>query len=512
MQQRTAIIDIGSNSVRLVIYEHTNRYAFYLICEKKSQVRIGEGAYNNGGYLQPLGIKRAYLTLQSFQSTIKKYHVDEILCVATSALRDAPNGQAFVDFIAENLNINIHIIDGKTEAKYGAIGAINLLPTTEGITIDIGGGSTDIAIVRHSEVFDTFSLNIGTVRLKELFYDKKAPIEETKAYIAEALEALPERFRHDVAIGMGGTVRTLSKAIIKSSNYPLDKLHAFNYSTQLHLAYLDAIAHASVKDLKKFFIKKHRYDTIREGALIFAELIRHLNISKIVTSTAGIREGIYLQHFFPSETTLKFPPDINPSIASLLSRFKPVIKIEKNQENKLLIGMQLYRTLSIEAGFERQSYLSELLDALKLSIIGNTLTIFKANRHAFYIATQELNYRFTHEQMVLISLLLRTDDANSFPKSLYDDFKILLPDERSFCWLSYMFKLTVILHEAFNCGKISFSFQNKTLTIHADQSLYLVKEMIKNIKKPTSFAVMIDDVSSIPNFDMIETSHSINLP
>ncbi len=102
MIKRTAIIDIGSNSARLVIFETTSQYGFHLICEQKSKVRIGEGAYVKEGYLQPIGIKRAFLTLKSFIQTIDKYQVDDTLCVATSALRDAPNANIFTQWIKKN--------------------------------------------------------------------------------------------------------------------------------------------------------------------------------------------------------------------------------------------------------------------------------------------------------------------------------------------------------------------------------------------------------------------------
>jgi exopolyphosphatase/guanosine-5'-triphosphate,3'-diphosphate pyrophosphatase len=86
MAKRTAIIDIGSNSARLVIFEKTSRYGFHLICEQKSKVRIGEGAYEKEGYLQPIGIKRAYLTLKSFLHTIDKYQANKTLCVLRSLM------------------------------------------------------------------------------------------------------------------------------------------------------------------------------------------------------------------------------------------------------------------------------------------------------------------------------------------------------------------------------------------------------------------------------------------
>jgi len=103
MSKRTAIIDIGSNSARLVIFEKTSHFGFHLICEQKSKVRIGEGAYDKEGYLQPIGIKRAYHTLKSFLQTVDKYQATRTLCVATSALRDAPNGKEFVQWIQKEL-------------------------------------------------------------------------------------------------------------------------------------------------------------------------------------------------------------------------------------------------------------------------------------------------------------------------------------------------------------------------------------------------------------------------
>jgi len=154
MRKRTAIIDIGSNSARLVIFEKTSKYGFHLICEQKSKVRIGEGAYAKNGYLQPIGITRAYLTLKSFVHTIEKYQAKKTICVATSALRDAPNGKLFTQWIKKELGLSITIIDGLKEASYGAIAAVNLLPIREGISIDIGGGSSDMALIKNGVIVD----------------------------------------------------------------------------------------------------------------------------------------------------------------------------------------------------------------------------------------------------------------------------------------------------------------------------------------------------------------------
>ena len=500
MAKRTAIIDIGSNSARLVVFEKTSRYGFHLICEQKSKVRIGEGAYEKEGHLQPVGIKRAFLTLKSFLHTIQKYQANKTLCVATSALRDAPNGKLFVSWIQNELGLSIKIINGNKEAKYGAIAANNLLPIHEGITIDIGGGSSDMALIQNGRLFDTYSLNLGTVRLKELFFDKQMPIQEinkkAKAYIVNELKKLPEHFRHHLAIGIGGTARTLGKGIMKYSAHPLDKLHAFTYNVNAYQSYLEEIPLSSAKNLKKFGLKKNRFDTIREGTLIFNEILAFITAQSVITSPVGVREGVFLEQLL-REDNLKFPTTINTSMVSILDRFNPLDNIEKKKKSKLKIASKLYAQLQIDIK-DKQQYESELLWAVKLSSIGKTLTIYKSHQHAFYIAMQELNYGFTHEQMLLISLLLRMHGKELLHKPLFQSFAPLLPQKQTLLWLSFIYTLTVFLHEASNSAHIEFTYHNKTLIITSDKPLYLAKEKIKALEKPIPFAIIIKDESRLP--------------
>lgn len=500
MIKRTAIIDIGSNSARLVIFEKTSRYGFHLICEQKSKVRIGEGAYERQGYLQPVGITRAFQALQSFLHTINKYQVHKTLCVATSALRDAPNAQEFTQWIQKTLNLSIEVIDGKQEAIYGAVAAHNLLPIEEGITIDIGGGSSDIALIQKNKIIDSFSLNIGTVRIKELFFDKnnnQAHIyQEAKTYIQKELERLPIHFKHHLAIGIGGTTRTLSKAIMKRTDYPLDKLHAFTYDISEHKDYFKSISLSKVTNLKQYSVKKNRYDTIREGTLIFNEILRYIGAKNVISSSVGVREGVYLSYILNENNTL-FPTTVNPSVLSILDRFKPLITIEKKRKMKLKIASSLYQVLQSEIK-DKMCYQDELEHALKLSAIGKTLTIYKSHQHAFYIAMQELNYGFTHQQIVLISLLLRMHGKELLNKPLYDKYKSLLPQKQTLKWLSFIYTLAVFLHSASNSAHIKFTFSNNTLMIHSNKPLYLAKEKIKALEKPMDLTIVIEDEDKIP--------------
>jgi len=493
MHNSTAIIDIGSNSARLVIYQVSSLYGFHLICEKKSKVRIGEGAYEKEGNLQPIGIHRAYLALDEFINTIKLYAVTKIFSVATSALRDAPNGLEFTHWIKEKLGLNIEIIDGKTEAKYGAIAALNLLPITSGITIDIGGGSSDIALIKESKIVDTYSLNLGTVRLKELFFDKNRPSKEAQNFIKKELKRLPSIFRHKQVIGIGGTARTLSKGIMKSDAYPLNKIHGFNYQVKEYHDYFYHIASANRSLLHYFYISKGRFDTIREGALIFQEILAHVEAKEVITSGVGVREGVFLNDFL-KHNNLQFPKKVNPSLVSILDRFEtPHADSTKLKESATKLFNLFVKNQRIS-----KKYLQTLLNAIELTPIGHTFNIYQSYQHAFYATMQEFNYGVTHKEMILTAMLLRFGGKSLYDKEIYKVYKTLLPKKRELEILSFIYTISVTLHENSSIEEFDFSLQNERLTIRAQKSLYLVKEKIEELETPAKLTLQVLDCQVIP--------------
>jgi exopolyphosphatase/guanosine-5'-triphosphate,3'-diphosphate pyrophosphatase len=497
MKKGTAVIDIGSNSARLVIYEQTSQYGFHLICERKSKVRIGEGAYEKGGYLQEIGIKRAYLALKEFITTTKSYNVDNIICVATSALRDAPNSKEFTTWIKRELNLKIQIIDGKQEALFGAIAAKNLLPIESGITIDIGGGSSDISILKNSQVIETHSLNIGTVRLKELFFDKNRPLSEAKMFIQNELKKLPKSFKHKQAIGIGGTARTLSKGIMKSELYPFKNIHAFSYNVEDYLEYFSNISEANLSLLKYLHISKGRFDTIREGSLIWKEILLHISAKKVITSGVGVREGVFLNHFLKN-SDLQFPKEINPSIQSILDRFKTQhAYIDRRIEN----STKLFNLFVKYKHLEEQKYLKELLYASTLSTIGYKFNIYNSYEHAFYVTIQEFNYDVTHEELVLTAMILRLGGKTLYERDVYKKYKALLPKKSTLGLLSFIYGITTTLYEKTALDNFDYSYKNNTLTIIADGSLYLAQEALKDLERPKDLKLRFLDKQEVPEYD-----------
>ncbi|NPA03864.1 MAG: Ppx/GppA family phosphatase [Epsilonproteobacteria bacterium] len=488
MAKRTAVIDIGSNSARMIVIERTSRFGFYLINETKSRVRIGEGAYEQGGLLQEFAMERALEALGGFLNIAKSLKVKKILCVATSALRDAPNKSYFKSLVKKELGLKIKIIDGETEAFLGAIAAANLLPIENGITIDIGGGSTELALIQNKEVKEVFSLDLGTVRLKELFFDHKQSVKKALAFIHKELDKIPPSFKTENAIGIGGTIRAISKAIMQRESYPLEIVHGFTYEIEKERKFIEKIISASVLKLKKYHIKKDRYDTIKEGALIFLEVLKKIEAKKVITSGVGVREGVFLKDLLRN-SNYKFPANFEPSVRSLLDRFC----LEEKQSRCLYkITKKLYETLHILFDSDRK-YEKVLLIASKLANIGVKIDFYEHHKHSSYILLNSLEYNLTHQEIATISTLVRFHKKKLPSKSAIKELAPLLPPTSIVNWLSFTLTLAEVINRDLSCPEFEVKYKKGVLTIISPSRLYLAKEESKNLQKPAPFAIIFKE-------------------
>lgn len=491
MAKITAVIDIGSNSARMVVFESSSRFGFHLLKEIKSRVRISEGTYENGGLLQETPINRAFSALREFLTIAKKLKARKILCVATSAVRDAPNSNIFISRVKKELGLNIKVIEGEKEAFFGGLSAVNLLPISSAITIDIGGGSTECALIENGKIIDLISLNLGTIRLKELFFDKKADIEVIKEFIQKEIDKIPPTYRTATVIGIGGTIRALSKSIMKTYKYPINSIHGFEYLVSNEIDRIDNIISSPTMKLKNFNIKSDRFDTIREGSIIFYMLLKLFEADRVITSGAGVREGVYLNDLLRN-TNGKFPVNFNVSVKSLTDRF---------MQNELLSVANYNQNLALKL-FDILKPLHNIDDTLKcplkyatkLSKIGNRLNFYNALKASSYFILNNLSYGFSHQDRALISKLIEFSE-NKLPKEEdLLEFKDLLPEVETIKWLSFILSLAQNININFSNPKIELEIINNSLIIKSNENVYLAKEAIKNLQKPISLAIIFEKV------------------
>jgi exopolyphosphatase / guanosine-5'-triphosphate,3'-diphosphate pyrophosphatase len=486
MAQCTAVIDIGSNSMRMAVFQKTSRFAFHILQEAKSSVRISENAYRNGGYLQTPAMDRTSLALGDFLLIARSFGARKILCVATSALRDAPNSNEFLSRIYREHNLSIKIIDGEKEAYFGGMACANLLPHMESaITVDVGGGSSEFSLLQNGKIERLFSLNIGTVRIKELFLDND-DIAGAICYIDEALKQLPS-FDSQTLVGIGGTFRALTRSLMKKENYPLKKLHGYTTNETLFLHFTDQILDASQKKLKSLFIKPDRFDTIKPGTLILQRILNHTGAKELVCSGVGVREGVYLSDLLRNSKD-SFPQNYNPSVRYLLDTYNihSDHPLQCSHLVKRLFEL-LHQPLRVDS-----NYRHELVIAAKLISIGVGIRYYAYQRHSHALAMNALDYALSHQQIVLIShlLLFKKGYTSSelIPKGSYGS---LLPDSitldnlGTILWLSH-----ILLAARINASDLTLNYNNGILEVEG-RNLYLVQEQLKNLPLPKNFKVVL---------------------
>ena len=478
MAKIVTIIDIGSNSVRMVIYEKTSRYAFHLLHEEKSKVRISQDAYKHNGELQEVPMQRTFDALKDFLTISESFKSRKILCVATSALRDAPNKADFLQKVKKKLKLNIKVISGEKEAYLGAIACANLLPKQKNsMSIDIGGGSTEIAFIDGDNVSNTLSLKLGTVRLKELFFDTNE-LSKAIEYIDKELEELPHTAIKTL-IGIGGTFRAVSAAIQKQQNYPLDKLHAYSYDVETFQKYLKEVLQAkTTQELKKLFIKSERFDVIKPGVLILQRVVHKLQAKKIITSGVGVREGVYLSDLLRNSHH-KFPHNYNTSVRYILDSYV----IHKGYSNNLThLVKKVFDITHNYFGIE-QKYRYELAIAAKLYPAGSSVHFYSQNKHTYYLIQSALEYGFTHQNIMLIATLTRYAKSKLPASSHIQKYKELLPDEHTCNVLSFLLSLSIALlsHRPRNID-FEIEFQDNELKIISKNKLYLAQETVKKLE------------------------------
>ena len=476
----------------MVVYEKTSRYAFHLLHEEKSKVRISQDAYKHNGELQAVPMQRTFDALHDFLSIANSFKVRKILCVATSALRDAPNKQEFIQRVKQQLKLNIKVISGEKEAYYGAIACANLLPKqTNAISIDIGGGSTEFAFIDKANVTHTLSLKLGTVRLKELFFDKD-DIAGATAYIDKELQKLPDTSKLSTLIGIGGTFRAISSAILKESLYPLNKIHAFEYNTPVFKDYLKRVLKAnSEEELLALFIKSNRFDVIKPGTLILQRIMKKIEIEHIITSGVGVREGVYLSDLLRSSKH-KFPSNYNTSVRYILDSYVQ----DKAFSNNLASLSKKIFDLTAEYFCIDTKYKKALSIAAKLYPAGSSVHFYSQNKHTYYIIQSALEYGFTHNDIMLISTLTKYA-KNRLPSDTHLQlYAKLLPENVHIIHsLSYMLSLSIALlsHRPRNID-FEMQFSKGVLQIESKTKLYIAQTAASKLEcKDKQFKVIFND-------------------
>ena len=284
-----SVIDIGSNSIRLVIYEGIARSPTVLFNEKML-AGLGRGIVSTGK-LDPEAVLRAVEEFRRFRALAEQAGSESLHVIATAAAREAVNGPEFIHRAEDILGTEIRVLSGKEEAYYSALGVISGFHDPDGIAGDLGGGSLELVDVAGRAIGDGITLPLGGLRLQDM---AKGSIAEA-ARIAKrelARAKLLKGGQARVFYAVGGTWRNIARLHMNTVDHPLAVMHHYEMGVESSAPFLRQVGRGDFSQVKGIDrISKSRRALLPYGALVLQEIIASMKPSKIVVSALGVREG-----------------------------------------------------------------------------------------------------------------------------------------------------------------------------------------------------------------------------
>ncbi len=445
--EKIGIIDLGSNSARLVIVNLFADGYFMVVDELKESVRLGQDMERDG-FLKPARVAETIKTLKMFRKLCDASNVSRIIAVATAAVRRAKNQRSFLDEIQASCGIKIRVLTAEEEAVYVYRGVINSMDVPKGLILEIGGGSTKIVYYNRRNILNYVTLPFGAVTLTGLFSEdglkpeKQAKkIEEFFTEQLKKVEWINEIDPDVQMIGVGGSFRNLFKINKMVKKYPLDTVHNYAMPVEDFNNVYDMIKVLDLDKKKKIKgLSAERADILPAALAIIKSFVSYFNFEKILMTGAGIREGIMFNQALPITEEKPISDVLNYSLTTLVKYYDCD---EKHVEHVVNLSIQLFKQLRVLHKFPRQ-YLRVLKVAATLHDCGMRIKYYNHQRHSCYMILNATLYGVSHRDIVLAAFTAcchKKEDINAYDWARYKD--ILHEDD-----IDVVKKLGVILRIA----------------------------------------------------------------
>ena len=426
--RRVGVIDVGSNTARLIVYEAPEGGMPRAILQRKEMPRLGEGV-GHGGRLAPASVERALASLHRFAGTLQALGAPPTIAVATSAVRDATDGDAFVRHAREATGLPLRILTGEEEGRCAYLGVASAWELADDIVLDLGGGSLQLATVREGRFVRASSLPLGALRLTEEFFAHDPPkdreVEELRQHVREFLaDSLPP----DVAAGtfelhgVGGTIRALARVSIRLREYPLPRVHGYVLSRRD----LEALAELLTdlpsekrRDVKG--ISNDRADVIVAGLHTILEVVRATGRPGVRVSGMGIREGL-AQEAFGLPVPVHGDVLLSRSARTTAATFGYRLDRAEMLADRALALFDLLLPAPLAGASERTA----LRAAALFHDAGVAIDLWGHPRHASYLLRNYPTVGLDHREQLLASVIAYQHEGDDLPDALQKELRLLV--------------------------------------------------------------------------------------
>lgn len=446
--KRIGIIDIGSNSIRLVIFEVSKDGAFKSVDDIKESPRLGDGV-NESGQMKEKRMDLAFHTLMLFKRICERYEVDEILSFATAAVRNSDNAPYFLKMIKDTLGLEIRVFSGEDEAMFSFRGAVNNLEVEDGLMMDMGGASTELVWYKDKKVHRWTSLNFGSVTLAQTadvagILDKT---EETKLmeYINKEYSRVEwlKEVKGFPLVGVGGTIRNLAKVHSLISDYPLLLLHDYRLEEKDINQVYKKLKNMELEDkLNLPGLARSRADIFTGAVCAIRELVRYAGLSEAVISGYGIREGVLYEKL--SQLGRSFEDVFETSLYDTVNKYK--LSATDGERITRVFKKILESTVSIHN-------IKKIEDPLIKTIcymgrVGVSINFHDYPLHSYYMILNAELRGISHKDIVKAALIVSQQEKFN---DLYKNYSSLLnkKDLEEISYLSVILRTSKIFNRIF---------------------------------------------------------------
>jgi exopolyphosphatase/guanosine-5'-triphosphate,3'-diphosphate pyrophosphatase len=445
---RIGIIDIGSNSIRLVIYDLNADGAYRVVSEYKESARLSE-RIGADGLLHMEDIHSIVPILVHFSIVCKNHEVSAIRAVATAAIRNAVNSSEIISVLEHETSMKIEVLSGDDEARYGFLGVINTIDIRDGFIVDIGGGSTEVSFFRDRKLVHSISFPFGSVNTTRQFSksglngDDQLP--DIRRMVRSALAAHPwiQQSPGLPLVGLGGTIRNLGKMDQKRQKYSLPIAHNYIMQGREIDYFLELLTTLPLDKRKKIDgLSKDRADIIVPGLVILHTIYEATGASQCLISGSGLRDGLFHEAVNPQQPEIANV--LESSILNLLHLHPNTAMTHVRHVNKL--AMELFDQLAAHTMMLQPRDKLYLHAASLLHRVGVSVDYYHYSKHTQYMIAQARIDGFTHREILLCSLVASYKTKNRNHQMMLRHKDILRDsDEMLIMKLSALLQLAIAL-------------------------------------------------------------------
>ena len=408
VEKKLAVIDIGSNSIRNVIFEVNGHGQYFERLNVKEVARLSSHITEDNE-LSAEGISSLIETLQHFISLNDHHDVLETLPVATAAIRNASNSDAILAEVRQATGMEIRLLSDYEEAFYGYSAIVNSTYIEDGYSVDIGGGSMEVTYFKDRELVFYHSFPFGAVTLTNDFMKGEVMTKEERkqliSFLKKSFKDLDWLEPHGVPlVGVGGTARNLVRVEQSLSHFPLEGIHQYTIDADRLEEVVDELVLQSSKQLGRLDgLSKDRVDIIAPAVTAIGELARYLKVPEFTMSNNGLREGLFYEYYLKANDEVRFADVKEQSFR----HFEQQYDVNPERHRHLIhLARQIYTGLIETKAIKPKPYEPGLLEgACRLAYVGEYIDHNNKSDHTFHLITTNDFKGLNNEDRLALALV-----------------------------------------------------------------------------------------------------------